>query len=44
MIVLDGTSREIPGRERNWDRHLERAFRAGAEIAGAEETPERGGL
>ncbi|MDR2258352.1 MAG: NAD(P)H-dependent oxidoreductase [Treponema sp.] len=35
MIVLDGTSREIPGRERNWDTHLERAFRAGAEIAGA---------
>ncbi|MDR0623019.1 MAG: NAD(P)H-dependent oxidoreductase [Treponema sp.] len=36
MIVLDGTSREIPERERNWDRHLERAFRAGAEMALAE--------
>jgi hypothetical protein len=43
LIVLDGTSRETPERERNWDRHLERAFRAGAEIASAE-TPEGGGL
>jgi NAD(P)H dehydrogenase (quinone) len=33
LIVLDGTSREIPERERNWDSHLERVFRAGAEIA-----------
>jgi NAD(P)H dehydrogenase (quinone) len=46
MIVLDGTSREIPEREWNWNRHLDRAFRAGAEIAAAEPaagTPERDG-
>jgi NAD(P)H dehydrogenase (quinone) len=36
MIVLDGTSRETSDRERNWDRHLDRVFRAGAEIVGAE--------
>ena len=32
LIILDGTSRDIPLREQNWEKHLERAFRAGAEI------------
>jgi len=32
LIILDGTSRETPLREQNWEKHLERAFRAGAEI------------
>jgi NAD(P)H dehydrogenase (quinone) len=30
LIILDGTSRESPGREQNWDAHLQRAFQAGA--------------
>jgi NAD(P)H dehydrogenase (quinone) len=46
MIVLDGTSREIPERERNWEKHLDRVFRAGAGMAAepAGETRERSGL
>jgi NAD(P)H dehydrogenase (quinone) len=30
MILLDGTSRELESRRINWDRHLQRAFDAGA--------------
>jgi len=30
LIILDGTSREKPLREENWNTHLERAFQAGA--------------
>jgi hypothetical protein len=33
MIVLDSTSRELPERELYWDKHLKRAFDAGAGIA-----------
>ena len=33
MIILDATSREIPERELNRDRHLKRAFEAGAGMA-----------
>ena len=33
LIILDGTSREKPLREQNQEIHLERIFRAGAEIA-----------
>jgi NAD(P)H dehydrogenase (quinone) len=36
LLVLDGTSREFPDRERNRERHLDRVFRAGAGIAGPE--------
>jgi NAD(P)H dehydrogenase (quinone) len=36
LIVLDGTSREIPDRKRNWEKHLDRVFRAGAAVAAAE--------
>jgi NAD(P)H dehydrogenase (quinone) len=32
LILLDGTSREIPDRERNWAAHLERAFELGKNI------------
>jgi NAD(P)H dehydrogenase (quinone) len=32
LIVLDGMSRELPSREANWERHLKRAFEAGAEF------------
>jgi NAD(P)H dehydrogenase (quinone) len=32
LIILDGTSRENPLREQNWEAHLKRAFQAGAEI------------
>jgi NAD(P)H dehydrogenase (quinone) len=32
MIVLDATSRELPDRERNWDAHLRRAFKAGRDL------------
>ena len=32
LLMLDGTSRETPDRERNWNSHLERAFQAGARI------------
>ncbi|MDR3173390.1 MAG: NAD(P)H-dependent oxidoreductase [Treponema sp.] len=34
LLILDGTSREMPSREQSWDAHLEKAFRAGAGIAG----------
>jgi NAD(P)H dehydrogenase (quinone) len=34
LLILDGTSREMPSREQSWDTHLEKAFRAGAGIAG----------
>ncbi|MDR0456456.1 MAG: NAD(P)H-dependent oxidoreductase [Treponema sp.] len=34
LIIMDGTSRENPLREQNWDDHLERAFQAGAGILG----------
>ncbi|MDR2785810.1 MAG: NAD(P)H-dependent oxidoreductase [Treponema sp.] len=34
LLILDGTSREMPGREQSWAAHLEKAFRAGAGIAG----------
>jgi NAD(P)H dehydrogenase (quinone) len=47
MMILDGTSREFPAREQNWDRHLDRVFRAGAELAPAEPaegTPEKDGF
>jgi NAD(P)H dehydrogenase (quinone) len=37
MIVLDGTSREAESREANWEKHLARAFAAGAGIAGGGE-------
>ena len=30
MIILDATSRELPDREQNRDKHLKRAFEAGA--------------
>jgi NAD(P)H dehydrogenase (quinone) len=30
MIIFDGSSRETPLREQNWEKHLERAFQAGA--------------
>jgi NAD(P)H dehydrogenase (quinone) len=33
MIILDATSRELPDRELNREKHLKRAFEAGAEIA-----------
>jgi NAD(P)H dehydrogenase (quinone) len=36
MMILDGTSREFPEREQNWEPHLDRVFRAGAEMAAAE--------
>jgi NAD(P)H dehydrogenase (quinone) len=29
MIVLDNTSRELPARKENWEKHLEKAFAAG---------------
>ena len=32
MIILDATSRELPERELNRDKHLKRAFKAGAEL------------
>jgi len=32
LIVLDGTARETASREENRERHLERAFRAGASL------------
>ena len=32
LIILDGTSRETPDRERNWNKHLDRAFQIGASI------------
>jgi NAD(P)H dehydrogenase (quinone) len=32
LIILDGTSRENPLREQNWETHLNRAFQAGAMI------------
>ena len=32
LIIFDGTSREKPLREQNLESHLERAFRAGAQI------------
>ena len=32
MIILDATSRELPERELNRERHLKRAFRAGARM------------
>lgn len=31
MIIFDGTSRESPLREQNWEKHLERAFLAGSQ-------------
>jgi NAD(P)H dehydrogenase (quinone) len=34
LLILDGTSREMPSREQSWNAHLEKAFRAGAGIAG----------
>jgi NAD(P)H dehydrogenase (quinone) len=34
LLILDSTSREMPGREESWDAHLEKTFRAGAGIAG----------
>ncbi|MDR2101544.1 MAG: flavodoxin family protein, partial [Treponema sp.] len=33
LILLDASSRECPERLSNWDRHLRRAFEAGAQIA-----------
>ena len=30
MIIFDATSRELEDRERNWNKHLERAFEVGA--------------
>jgi NAD(P)H dehydrogenase (quinone) len=43
FIVLPATSRELESRQANWDAHLARAFRAGAEMAlpvvGAEALP-----
>jgi len=38
LIILDGTSREKPSREQNAKLHLERVFRAGAEISFHEST------
>jgi NAD(P)H dehydrogenase (quinone) len=32
MIVFDSTSRELPERKLNWDKHLQRAFEAGASM------------
>jgi len=32
MIILDATSRELPERDSNREKHLKRAFEAGAEI------------
>jgi NAD(P)H dehydrogenase (quinone) len=32
LIILDGTSREIPQREENWEKHLKRVFEAGKTI------------
>jgi NAD(P)H dehydrogenase (quinone) len=32
MLVFDASSRELPDREANWDKHLEKAFQAGAEF------------
>jgi hypothetical protein len=32
LIILDGTSREKPLREQNWEKHLERVFLAGMDI------------
>jgi NAD(P)H dehydrogenase (quinone) len=32
LVLLDGTSRETPDRERNWAAHLERAFNLGSGI------------
>jgi NAD(P)H dehydrogenase (quinone) len=32
LIAFDGTSRDTPLREQNWEPHLERAFQAGAAI------------
>jgi NAD(P)H dehydrogenase (quinone) len=34
MLILDGTTREMSSREQFWEGHLEKAFRAGAGIAG----------
>jgi NAD(P)H dehydrogenase (quinone) len=34
ILVLDGTTREMSSRKQLWDAHLEKAFRAGAGIAG----------
>jgi NAD(P)H dehydrogenase (quinone) len=33
LIILDGTSRENPLREQNWETHLERVFQAGAQMS-----------
>jgi hypothetical protein len=30
MIILEAVSRELPSREENWDKHLERVFALGA--------------
>ena len=38
LVILDGTSRETPLREKNWKTHLERAFQAGAQIRAAGHT------
>jgi len=32
LVILDGTSRETPLREQNYDRHLKRAFLLGKTI------------
>jgi NAD(P)H dehydrogenase (quinone) len=34
LLILDNTNRETPAREQLWDARLEKAFRAGAGIAG----------
>jgi NAD(P)H dehydrogenase (quinone) len=33
LIILDGTSREKPLREQNWEAHLKRVFQAGASLS-----------
>jgi hypothetical protein len=29
MVILDATSRELPSREADWDKHLDRVFELG---------------
>jgi hypothetical protein len=33
-VILEATSRELPSRKTDWDKHLERVFELGRSLAG----------